>query len=565
MKLRPIQHKAVDSVFQEWQGVTSTLLVCPTGFGKTICMAEIIQRMRQKNKAEFPDSKPGMAMVIAHREELITQAKDKIERVTGLSCGIEMADKQVYYNEMLGSGDDIFGSIDVVISTIQTQNSGKSIVSKRMTRFNPSDFALLLIDEAHHATSSSYKRIIEHYKSNPNIKIVGVTATPDRSDEQALGQVFDSVAFNYEISDAINDGWLVDIKQRIIDVEGLDFSSVRTTAGDLNGGDLAELMEAERNLHGIADPAIQIIGDKRAIAFTASVKQAEMLCEIFNRHRQGMASWICGKTEKDQRRTILKDFAEGRIQVVCNCGVLTEGFDDAGIDYILMARPTKSRSLYAQMAGRAIRPHDSIAHSLNDCEDAEKRKEMIAKSVKPGCEVVDFVGNAGRHKLMTTADILGGTGSDEAKALALKKLKKSKKSMRIGDAIAEAEEEIQKAKEEKRLRDEAKRHRILAKATFSSSYINPFDVLQIRPPQEHAWDKGKSLSDKQKNLLAAQGINYQQMSYSDAKGILNEIFRRFRENECSYKQAVHLRKNGYTGHESRDEAKRILDSLWGKR
>lgn len=556
MKLRPIQHQAVDSVFREWDTVKSTLMVCPTGFGKTICMAEIIKRAKEKDIAEFPDNKPGLALVIAHREELITQAADKIKRVTGLNCDIEMGEKRVYF-------DEIFGSVDVVISTIQTQNSGQDSY-ERMTRFTPSHFSTLLIDEAHHAISKSYRKIIDYYSQNPRLKIVGVTATPDRSDEEAMGNVFESVAFDYEISDAINDGWLVDIKQRIIDVEGLDFSSVKTTAGDLNGGELADIMETEKNLHGIATPSIEVIKDKRAIAFTASVKHAELLCEIFNRHHDGMAAWVCGKTDKDERRRILKAFASGEIQVVCNCGVLTEGFDDAGIDFIIMARPTKSRALYAQMAGRAIRPHDSIAGSLNDCEDATGRKAMIASSIKPICEVIDFVGNAGRHKLMTTVDILGSKSDADVLDLAVKKIKKSKGALCTQDAISEAQEQIMAEKEAKRKAEEARKMRLVAKARYATSFVNPFDVFQIKPQHYRGWDKEKSLTEKQSQLLINQGIKTEGMGYSESKQILNEIFRRFRDNECSYKQAIHLRKNGYTGHESREEASKILSKIWGR-
>jgi type I site-specific restriction endonuclease len=468
-----------------------------------------------------------------------------------------MGQKRVYF-------DDVFGSVDVVISTVQTQNSGYE-KAERMTRFTPNEFSVLLIDEAHHATSASYRKIIEYYAQNPRLKIVGVTATPDRADEMAMGKVFESVAFDYEISDAINDGWLVDIKQRIINVEGLDFSAVRTTAGDLNGGDLAALMEAEKNLHGIATPAIEVIAGKRAIAFTASVKQAEMLCEVFNRHRSGMAAWICGKTDKDERRRILKEFASGSIQVVCNCGVLTEGFDDAGIDYIIMARPTKSRALYAQMAGRAIRPHESIAATLNDCEDSQRRKMMIAGSIKPMCEVIDFVGNAGRHKLMTTVDILGGKSDSDVLELAVKKIKKSGSSLCTQEAITEAEEQIRAEKEAKRKNEEARKMRLIAKAKYSTSFVNPFDVFQIKPQSQRAWDNGKSLTEKQAQLLMSQGVNTEGMNYTQSKQVLNEIFRRFRDNECSYKQAIHLRKNGYTGHESREEASKILNALWGRK
>ena len=214
MNLRPYQSAASDAIFKEWQDNDSTLVVMPTGGGKTILFADVIRRVF-----------PRRALVIAHREELIFQARDKIERVTGLKASVEMGE--------YGAEGGLFGTARVVVSTIQTQCSGGD-GGGRMTKFDPSQFGLLIIDEAHHATSPTYRRVIDYYRTNPALKVLGVTATPDRADEQALGQVFQSVAFDYEVLDAIHDGWLVPIEQQMVHVEGLDYSSIRTTAGDLN-------------------------------------------------------------------------------------------------------------------------------------------------------------------------------------------------------------------------------------------------------------------------------------------------------------------------------------------
>lgn len=300
MNLRDYQVAGRKSVFREWMDVDSTLVVFPTGLGKTILIADII-------RCAFPSR----ALVIAHREELIFQARDKISRVTKLRCDIEMGEYSADENSLLGRAP-------VVVSTIQTLTSGGD-GGGRMGKFDPAKFGVLIVDEAHHAAAPSYKRVLNYFQSNPKLKILGVTATPDRADEQALGQVFQTVAADYEILDAINDGWLVPIQQQMVNVQGLDFSSIRTTAGDLNGADLAAVMEAERNCHEIAGASIDIIGSKRALVFTSSVKHAEMTAEIFNRHQPGMAAWVCGKTDKDERRKILKDFADGKLQVVANC------------------------------------------------------------------------------------------------------------------------------------------------------------------------------------------------------------------------------------------------------
>ena len=541
MILRPYQTAAADAIFKEWQENDSTLVVMPTGGGKTILFADVIRRVF-----------PRRALVIAHREELIFQARDKIQRVTGLHADVEMGEYR--------ADGGLFRAAPVVVSTIQTQCSGGD-GGGRMAKFDPQRFGLLIIDEAHHATSPTYRRVIDYYRTNPALKVLGVTATPDRADEEALGQVFQSVAFDYEVLDAIHDGWLVPIEQQMVHVEGLDYSDIRTTAGDLNGGDLAAVMEAEKNLQQMAAASLEIIGRRRALVFTASVKAAEMTAEIFNRHRFGMASWVCGKTEKDERRTMLSDFAAGKIQVMCNCGVLTEGFDDPGVEVVIMGRPTKSRSLYSQMVGRSTRPLPGV---VDGPETAEERKAAIAASAKPSCLVVDFVGNAGRHKLVTSADILGGKFSEEAIEMATVKARAAGKPVNMAQALDQAEEELleQKRKADSaRLAEAARRAKLVATARFTTQSVDPFDVLHLEPVKARGWDQGRQLSEKQRSLLAKQGINPDQVSFSGAKQLIAEIFRRWDGKLCSFKQAKVLRKYGFDTDVSFADASATIDQL----
>ena len=362
MKLRSYQEAAVDGIFEAWRSARSTLLVQPTGTGKTVTFAHVINRMPM-----------GRALVLAHREELIVQAADKIARVTGAKPDTEMAEMRADHG--------MFGKARVVVSSIQTQCAGRN-GDTRMKRFDPQEFGLLVVDEAHHATAPTYRRVLEHYGQNQDLKILGVTATPDRHDEEALGQVFDSVAFDYELLDAIRDGWLVPIHQRSVVVDGLDYSGVRTTAGDLNGADLARVMEYEETLHGIAHPTVELAAGRKALVFAASVAHAERLCEIFNRHSTGCARFVTGTTPKDERRGMLADYAAGKFQMLVNVGVATEGFDEPGIQVVVMARPTKSRALYAQMAGRGTR---ALPGLVDAHEAADARRAAIAASAKPAC------------------------------------------------------------------------------------------------------------------------------------------------------------------------------------
>jgi superfamily II DNA or RNA helicase len=538
MKLRNYQKNAADAIFQEWEsGARSTLVVCPTGTGKTVLAAEIVKR-----------TFPGRVLFLAHREELIFQAREKITRYTGLKCGIEMAGYKVDEQNNLWYMKD-----PVIVSSIQTQNAGGA-GDGRMSKFNPEEFSVAIVDEAHHATASSYVRVLDYYKSNSKLKILGITATPDRADEEALGKIYDTVAYDYEISDAINDGWLVPITQRMVQVSELDFSQIRTTAGDLNSGDLAAVMEQEKMLHGIASPAIDIVGSRRALLFASSVKHAEMLAEIFNRHRPDMATWICAKTPKDSRRKILTEYAAGKIQVVCNCGVLTEGFDDPGVEVIIMGRPTKSRSLYSQMCGRSTRPLPGIVDGLDSPDD---RREAIAASTKPYCEIVDFTGNAGRHKLMCSADILGGKYSDEVVDIAREEIRRSQKPENIEEILEKAEAEYQ----ERKKREAAKKARLVIGAKYSQIFIDPFDLLNVKPGKARGWDQGKELTDKQKNLLIKQGINPEGMPFHEAKQLIGELFKRWDSGMCSIKQAALLRKYGLPTDVKREQASAWLDKI----
>jgi len=540
MKLRQYQHDAVSGVFAEFAKVKSTLVVMPTGCGKTVVFADIARRMWTESKRRV--------MVIAHREELIFQAKDKIASFAGLEAHVEMG----AYRTCQG----LFGLPPVIVSTVQTHTAGGD-GSGRMMKFNPMDFGLLIIDESHHATAGTYRRVIEHYMTNPDMKLLGVTATPDRADEEALGKVFESVAFDYEVLDAIKDGWLVPVSQQMVTVGHMDLSNVRTTAGDLNSGDLAEILNDEQTLHEIASPTIEICGNKRALVFAATVKQAEKLCEIFNRHRSGCASFVCGKTDKDERKRLLSEFKAGQTQYVVNVGVLTEGFDDDGVEVVVMARPTKSRALYAQMAGRGTRPHSTVAHELGKMGLPGERVAAIKASPKPGCLIIDFVGNCGRHKLCTSADILGGKFSEEEVARATKKAKNSAVPVDMTEALEEARRDIEEAKR----REAARKAAIVCRAKFSSTTVDPFDVFQIQKAPERGWDRVKTLSQKQTETLEKQGIATSGLSYSEGKQLLQEVFHRWDAGLCSFKQSKTLAKYGYTGPIKRDQAKALLDKI----
>lgn len=531
MNLRPYQQAAVDTTLAELETKRSSLIVLPTGTGKTIVFSHIIKAFSSR----------GRALVIAHREELIHQAADKIRAVTGQEPDIEMADAHADRHMFRRSG--------VVVASVQTLLS-----DKRLGKFRPEDFTLIVTDEAHHATANSYRRIYDYFAANPRCQHVGVTATPDRADEEALGQIYDSVGYVYEIVDAIHDGWLVPILQRSVVVESMDFSQIRTTAGDLNGGDLAQVMEYERNLHEVASPTLELAKWRKVLVFAASVAHAERLCEIFNRHRPRSAHWISGETPRDVRKERLGAYAAGDFQFLVNVGVFTEGFDEPTIDMVVLARPTKSRALFSQMIGRGTRPLPGIVDGL---PYADARREAIDQSEKPNVEVLDFVGNTGRHKLITVADILGGNVSDEVVDRTIDQVKQANEPI---DVLARFEK-VKKDIEAERERERLERKKLVASTKFQTQAVDPFDILDIDAPVQRGWDKQHPMTDNQKAFLEKAGVPLDGLNRKTAGALIGSIIDRRKNNQATFKQAKILAKYGYDTRVSFDQASQIIDGL----
>jgi len=576
-ELRPYQHKAVSRIAEEMYGKpaigdnpaidahNSVLLVMATGLGKTVVVAEAIRKRR-----------PGKALIIAHRAELIYQAKATLETLTGEPVSIEMADRYARMDH------------NIVVATVQTLITGMG-GDGRMIAFDPDDFSLLVTDEGHHAPAASYKRIYEYFHRNPKLKHLGVTATPDRADEAAMGQVFESVAMTYEIADAIRDGWLVPIKAVPIHVAGLDYSSIRTTAGDLNGADLARVMEVEAPLHEMTQAIVEVVCQapqdslaaamahededgfaaemqafvaqyppRKTVIFAASVAHAERLSEILNRWMPGRSCWVCGKTPKDERAQLFADYKAGRYAFLVNVGVCTEGFDEPSIEVVVMARPTKSRALYAQMLGRGTRALPGV---VDGPETPDDRKAAIAASDKPALCCVDFVGNCGKHCLMTPADILGGNYDDDVVERAAKI---AQKEDRAGADVQEALDEAKRQVEAEKARDVARRAKVRVGGKYQIGHsIDPFKMFNVVPQRERGWERGKPVTDKMRQALERQKLWEDGMSFSTARQLLQGMGDRREKGLCSFRQANLLCKNGLPPNVSFDVAKKWIDRIAG--
>ena len=537
MKLRPYQQDALNGICQALRECDSTLLCLPTGCGKTVVFASAAKLAKKR------------VMVIAHRDELIQQGASKIHAVTGERPNIEKAEQ--YSNE-----GTMFPS-KCVVASVQTLNARMGD-GRRVDRFDPDDFSLLIIDEAHHAVASSYRNVISHFQKNSGCKLLGVTATPDRSDEIALKEVFDSVAYEYSLLDATREGWLVPVRSMPARILGLDFSGVKDVAGDFNQGELSEIMEREGNLHGVADETVRRMGDRKVLVFCVSVAQSELLSEIFERHRPNCARFISGDTPPEERRQVLRDYAESRFQILVNCMVATEGFDCPDIGMVVVARPTKSRSLYAQMVGRGTRP---LPNTVDGLAEADERRSAIASSRKKDCIILDFCANAGKHSLASLPDILGGKMSEDVIKRAKQHQEESVDSDQPIDVIALLEQaELDIEEEEKERRDKERRRVVVGKAKVSVGEIDAFSVYGLSTRGRDTF-RVLPLTEGQKEVLRKQGVPFDRLDAWQQRELFKETVRRFKQNRCSFRQAKLLNRFGQSSDCSFDQAKAVIDRL----
>jgi superfamily II DNA or RNA helicase len=593
---RPYQSAAVASTVAALASHPSSLVVMATGTGKTNVISYLIERLA--GDGGDGDSVAGhRVLILAHRDELIDQAVERVRQVTGERPAVEKGEQWA---------DNGPRRRRVVVSSVQTQVAiSRQLGGPRMTRFDPADFSLVVVDEAHHAVAPSYRKVVAHYAQNPELKVVGFTATADRGDGAALGKVFASVAYRYPLfraageSCAIGDGWLVPVRQRMAVVRELDLSKVSVNAGELDGKELATVLEYERVLHGVANPTIEIAcglpegtlvgilervgrgGDwagelakaldgrtrRQTLVFCASVKQADRLAEILNRWVPTAARTVSGDRGRfppDARRELFHDFGRRRFQFLTNVGIVTEGTDLPGVEVVVMARPTLSRALYEQMVGRSVRPHADIAHALNDVADAQARVALIAASPKPFAEVVDLAGNAGRHKLVTVADVLGGDYSEDVRARAAKKARKDAANgvpADVAELLRLSKEELDTEQRKKQLaedRERDRRARVVAQVDYRTTPVDPFDLYDVKPPRERTYERLKPPTEGQVRFLDRYGIDASKTSAGEAGRLIEQL-----KGKLTHAQGKVLARVGFKPDEIRNlspqHASRLID------
>lgn len=507
MALRPYQQAAADAVFTQWQsGVNKTLLVLPTGTGKTVVFASITENCVKNGDR---------VLILAHRGELLQQAADKLLKFTGLRCAVEKAEESC-----LGSW------YRVAVGSVQSLQR-----PARLGRFPTDYFDTIIIDEAHHCVSDGYLRVLDYFSG---AKVLGVTATPDRGDMKNLGQVFDSLAYEYTLPAAIKDGYLCPIKALTIPLQ-LDIRGVGVQSGDFKPGELGTALDPY--LDQIADEMEHYCKNRKTVVFLPLVKTSQKFKDILNRHGFRAAE-VNGDSE--DREQVLQDFEQDRYNVLCNSMLLTEGWDCPSVDCVIVLRPTKVRALYSQMVGRGTRLHPGKDHLL----------------------LLDFLWHTERLDLCHPADLvcedrevaqkMTEEVNDKGAAVDLLEAQQQAES----DVVAQREEALAKTLAEMRTR----KRKLVDPLQYAMSIQDPGLTSYV---PAFGWET-ESPSAKQKAQLEKYGIFPDEIKTAgEAQRILDRMAERRSNGLTTPKQIRFLESKGFlhVGTWGFESAKAMIDRI----
>lgn len=508
--LRGYQQEAVTAVRDEWlDGNKSTLLVMATGTGKTTVFGEIARRSVDNGNG---------VLVLAHRGELIDQAASRLSHMCGLDVGIEQAKTRYGYES------------PICVASVQT------LKGDRLDSFPLSAFKVLVIDEAHHAVASSYREIIDRHREAGGF-LLGVTATADRADRRGLAEVFDSIAYEYPLARAVADGYLVPITAKCIPLQ-IDLRDVKVSHGDYQLGDLGNALDPY--LPEIArEMAVECAG-RKTVCFLPLVDTSRRMADELNRAglRAVSASGYDGPDERARKKNA---FERGEYDVLCNSMLYTEGWDCPAVDCVVVLRPTKSRSLYAQMAGRGTR-------------------------LSPGKErllLLDFLWMCERHDLARPASLLGKEPN-----VTQKMTDKLEEGGEWGlETLADTAEKDVRAEREAALARELaaqrkKRKRLVDPLQFATS-IQELDLADYVPTK--LWEFG-DVTDKQLSALERFGVDGSTCENAgQASAFIDALIRRADSGLATAKQIRCLERAGFerVGTWSMEAASKMISKLAG--
>lgn len=507
MELRPYQAEAKDAILHEWEeGRKRTLLVLPTGCGKTVVLAKV---------AEDQVRRGGRVLIMAHRGELLDQAADKVKQATGIDCAYEKA------------GVSALGNwLPITVGSVQSLCQ-----EKRLQQYPKDYYASVIVDEAHHCLSDSYQRVLEHF---PDANVLGVTATPDRGDMRNLGRFFDSRAYEYTMSQAIREHYLCPVKAQMIPLK-LDISDVGVTSGDYNAGEIGVALKPY--LRQIAREIADNYADRKTVVFLPLVHISQTFCELLG--EMGVPAAEVNGNSVD-RADILRDFEDGRYTVLCNSMLLTEGWDCPAVDCIVILRPTKVRSLYQQMVGRGMRLYPG-------------KTELI---------LLDFLWLTERHDLCRPSSLISRDAQIAAKID--RQVMDSPYGVDIMEAEEIAEKDVLQEREEALARQLAEmryRKRKLVDPLQYAMSIEDEDLANYVPT--FAWEMAPP-SEKQLQFLEKRGILPGSVeNMGKASMLIDRLIRRQDEGLSTPKQIRCLERYGFrqVGTWSFDDAGAMISRL----
>ena len=356
LTLRPYQDECLRAILDAYRrGKRRVLVALPTGTGKTVVFSSFPRFFRMKRRL----------LVLAHREELLEQARRKfLAADPALRVEIEQAQRH--------ASDDA----QVVVASVPTLGRSSSA---RLQRLSPEDFFLVVVDEAHHAVASSYLRVFDHFglrEPDSRRMLVGFTATPYRGDKRGLGEVFEEIVFRRDLREMIVQGYLARIRGWRVSTS-VDLDGVRVRAGDFVESQLAATVNVELRNEAVVEAYRRFAPGRRTVVFCADVAHAQAMADAFGSGGISAAA-LWGAMPREDRHATLAAFSAGELDVLTNCAVLTEGFDEPRVDCVILARPTKSRLLYEQMVGRGTRLHPDKEDLLVIDVADNSRKHQLA-------------------------------------------------------------------------------------------------------------------------------------------------------------------------------------------
>ena len=393
MQDRPYQTKFGHDVITAYDAGTRRMLASSaTGTGKTVMFSQLYEKLKSRLR--------GQMLVLAHREELIDQNIAKMRLVNpDLKVDKEMAEHRADPS-----------TADVIVASVATLGRKGT---KRADNYNWERVDKVIVDEAHHSTADSYRNIFALTRSLESASqgiLLGLTATPQRSDGRALAEIYEKVVFVYSIRDAISDGWLVDIRGFRVRTD-VDLSGVEKSRGDFAQDQLANAVNTPERNRRIIEAWISRAEGRQTVAFCAGIEHAQDLAKAFR--EKGVEAEAVWGDDKERSEKLARHRAK-ETTVICNCGVLVEGYDDPSIGCVLLARPTQSSVFFTQMVGRGTRLQEgcgNLKELLESFKGSQRAFDGGAFPMKRDCIVIDVVDNSSKHSLITLPTLMGLPGT----------------------------------------------------------------------------------------------------------------------------------------------------------